>query len=197
VRNLRIGYLGEYGEIQALRNAFGKVPEFLRVVYPENKISPLSFFHISDYGVTVRGTIGIELPCFGIPVLTAGTGRYSGKGFTYDSSTKDEYLCLIEKIHEIKPLTEIQIKLAIMYAFFVFNVRPAKFDEIFTDIYEHDQTHSRYRDFAFKLSSFADIGAHPQMQAILNFLEEDREDFLSELQIPISSKFNYLKNKVL
>ena len=36
----------------------------------------IHLFKVIDYGITVRGTIGIELPCFGIPVITAGTGRY-------------------------------------------------------------------------------------------------------------------------
>lgn len=179
VRNLRLGYSGEYGEIQALRNAFGEIPEFLHIVYPEDNISPWSFFQISDYGVTVRGTVGIELPCFGVPVLTAGTGRYSDKGFTYDSSSAVEYMDKIKGIHEIRPLTEPQMRLAILYAYVVFELRPAKYDNIFRDIYQHNPTHRRYRDIEFKLSTLVDVGANPQMQAILDFLEdEDREDFL-------------------
>ena len=37
--------------------------------------------------MTIRGSIGFELPCFGKPALTAGTGFYSGRGFTVDSET--------------------------------------------------------------------------------------------------------------
>jgi hypothetical protein len=181
VRNLRIGYVGEYGEIQALRNAFGKVPNFLKIIYPEDKVSPLSFFQITDFGITVRGTIGIELPCLGVPVLTAGTGRYSGRGFTYDSASIEEYVGLIKAIHTIKSLTDSQTQLAFMYAYFVFKMRPAKYDEIFVDIYEQDQLHPRYRDFQCKIKSCSEMAANRQMKAILSFLEDkSQEDFISE-----------------
>jgi len=186
VRNLRMGYVGEYGEIQALKNAFGEVPNFLKIIYPEDKVSPLSFFQITDFGITVRGTIGIELPCLGVPVLTAGTGRYSGRGFTCDSASIEEYAGAIEAIHTIKPLTDSQTKLAIMYAYFVFKKRPAKYDQIFVDIYEQDQLHPRYRDFQCKIKSLAEIAAHPQMKAILSFLEDkSREDFISESPVAV------------
>jgi hypothetical protein len=181
VRNLRIGYVGEYGEIKALKNAFGEIPRFLKIIYPEEKVSPLSFFQITDFGITVRGTIGIELPCLGVPVLTAGTGRYSGRGFTYDSASIEKYVGLVEAIHMIMPLTDSQTKLAIMYAYFVFKMRPSKYNEIFVDIYEQDQLHPRYRDFQCKMESYAEIATHPQMKAILSFLEDkSREDFISE-----------------
>jgi hypothetical protein len=189
VRNLRLGYVGEYGEIQALKNAFGEVPSFLKIIYPEDKVSPLSFFQITDIGITVRGTIGIELPCLGVPVLTAGTGRYSGRGFTYDSAGIGEYVGLIEAIHTINPLTDSQTKLAIMYAYFVFKKRPAKYDEIFVDIYEQDQLHSRYRDFRCKKKSCAEVASHPQMKAILTFLEDKRlEDFISGS--PVAARYS-------
>ena len=48
-RNARLGYTGEYGELIVLGNAFGKVPELLTVVRPDEKISPLSFFGITDW----------------------------------------------------------------------------------------------------------------------------------------------------
>jgi hypothetical protein len=186
VRNLRMGYSGEYGEIQALRNAFGELPAFLHIVYPEDKVSPMSFFQISDCGITVRGTVGIELPCFGVPILTAGTGRYSGKGFTCDSESIDEYLNRIRTIHEIKPLSLAQTRLAQMYAYFVFKGRPAKYDKILADKYEYGDTHTRYRDFEFKLTSLAATAEHPQMRAILDFLEDEtREDFLDFTEIPV------------
>src|SRR6185503_19322236 len=56
LRNRRLGYAGEYGELLALREAFGKVPDFLRVIRPEDDVSPFAFFGITDWGLTVRGT---------------------------------------------------------------------------------------------------------------------------------------------
>lgn len=177
-RNAKLGYSGEYGEILALKQAFGKVPDFLRVVYPEEKTSPFSFFQITDFGVTVRGTVGLELPCFGVPALTAGTGRYAGKGFTVDSATRDEYLAKIRTIHEVAPLTEAQTQMGQRYAYFVFRARPARYGEMFSDVYNFPLNHPRYRDIALGEKPLGELLDHPQMQKITDFLCSDEEDFL-------------------
>ena len=53
-----------------------------------------------DYCLTVRGTVGLEAACRGIPVLTGGTGRYDRKGFTIDSATPQQYLERIARLQE-------------------------------------------------------------------------------------------------
>ena len=47
-----------------------------------------SLFKNIDFGVTVRGTCGIEMPCFGLTTITDGTGRYFNLCFTKDSQNK-------------------------------------------------------------------------------------------------------------
>jgi len=51
------------------------------VLLPDTKISTLSLYRFADDGVTVRGTPGLEIACFGKPAFTAGTGTYAGLGF--------------------------------------------------------------------------------------------------------------------
>lgn len=182
-RNARIGYSGEYGELIALRHAFGAVPEFLRVVRPEEKISPLSFFGLTDWGITVRGTIGMELPCFGVPVLTAGTGRYSGKGFTVDSATIAEYVGRLRFIQRIPPLTEAEVRLGILHAYLVFRARPARYDATLTDIYPDDRG-NRQRNLALRAGSVREVLAHPQMRNITDFLLSTDDDFLDPAILP-------------
>ena len=177
-RNVKLGYAGKYGELLALEQAFGEMPSFLRVVYPEEKTSPLSFFKITDYGITVRGTVGLELPCFGIPTLTAGTGRYAGKGFTVDSETRQEYLENIRALHEIPALTAEQVRLGQQYAYFVFRVRPARYGDMFSDEYNFPINHPRHRDVALEGKPLNAILEHPQMQKIVSFLCSSEEDFL-------------------
>ena len=77
------------------------LPDHIRLMTPENDTSTLSLFEFADYALTVRGTIGLEFPCYGVPTLTAGSGGYSGRGFTLDSSTADEYLARLARIEEI------------------------------------------------------------------------------------------------
>lgn len=175
-RNARVGYSGEYGELLALQRAFGRVPEFLRVVRPEESVSPLSFFALTDWGITVRGTVGLELPCLGVPVLTAGSGRYSGKGFTIDPETPQAYLDAVAGIHHIPPLSEEQVRLGVRYAYHVFRSRPARYGAMLKDVYDQPVQHPRHRDLAFRLPSIGEVLAHPQMCTIVHFLASPAED---------------------
>jgi hypothetical protein len=118
---------GDYREIKALREAFGSLPPEIKIIYPEDNINPFALFGIIDYAITVRGTIGAEFPCYGVPVLTAGTGRYSGRGFTIDSDSKQEYLERLNSLQILPPLTKEQEKMAIIHAFAFFKLRPLKF----------------------------------------------------------------------
>jgi len=177
-RNANLGYAGEYGEVLALRRAFGKVPDFLRIVTPEDETSPLSFFEITDWGITVRGTVGLELPCFGVPVLTAGSGRYSGKGFTADSDSAADYLARLRSIDRIAPLSEEQVRLAVLYAYHVFRSRPARYGDVMSDVYEKPQGHPRYRDARLRAASAEAAASHCQVQRMVDFLGSDADDFM-------------------
>jgi hypothetical protein len=118
------GYTGELRDIIAVRSAVGKLPEHVRIVPPDTDINTFSFFEITDYCVTVRGTIGIEMACYGVPVLTAGTGRYAGMGFTVDSSSAEEYLHRLSRIDATLPMSRAQRELARRFAYALFKLRP-------------------------------------------------------------------------
>ena len=94
---------------------------------PENDTSTLSLFEFADYALTVRGTIGLEFPCYGVPTLTAGSGGYSGRGFTVDSSTADEYLARLARIEEIPRLSAEQVALAQRFSHGIFHMKPVPF----------------------------------------------------------------------
>jgi hypothetical protein len=118
---------GELGELAAIREHVGELPAHVRLLAPDTDISTRSLFDVTDWGLTIRGSIGFELPCFGKPVLTAGTGYYSGYGFTVDSETADEYLARVAAIHEIPPLTDEQVLLARKHAYALFRLRQSRF----------------------------------------------------------------------
>jgi hypothetical protein len=179
LRNARLGYTGEFGELLALKRAFGRVPEFLRVVSPKDDVSPLAFFGMTDWGLTVRGTVGLELPCFGVPVVTAGTGRYSGKGFTVDSGSPEQYLGRLRHIQSIRPLTEDERRLGVRYAYNVFTRRPARYGEILGDTYPIRPDGQPTRNLEVKVEALDDLLGHHRMKAITDFLESSgRDDFL-------------------
>jgi hypothetical protein len=125
----------------AIREALGELPPHVRLLWPETDINTYSLFAVTDVGVTIRGTIGMELPVFGIPVLTAGTGRYSGLGFTIDSKTADEYRARLLHAHEISPLDEEAVLLAKRHAYALFRMRPFRFTTYRSHFMPPDRLH--------------------------------------------------------
>lgn len=124
VKNARDGVKGEPSEAIALRRHLGGLPPEMKVIPAESDISTFSLFGLMDACLTVRGTIGIEAAAFGIPVLTAGTGRYDHKGFTIDSESREAYLERIARIHEIPRLTPEERERAERFAYSILFLRP-------------------------------------------------------------------------
>lgn len=114
----------EFEEVRLVQQTLGELPEHVRLVPADTPISTLSLFQAADYGVTVRGTSGMELPCFGVPTFTAGTGRYSDLGFTEDSADAGSYLSRLSRIETTPRLSEERTKLARIHAHAVFCLRP-------------------------------------------------------------------------
>ena len=121
------GHTGELRDTIAIRSSVGSLPSHVKLVSPDTDISSYSFFGITDYCLTVRGTIGIEMACYGVPVLVAGTGRYSGLGFTVDSASKEEYLARVADIQSTPQMTTTQTELARRFAYTLFKRRPWQF----------------------------------------------------------------------
>jgi len=115
---------GEFSELRLIRDRLGVLPNHVKLLFPDSNISTLSLFGFSDYGVTVRGTSGMELPCFGKPTLTAGTGRYSGLGFTIDSITANEYLDRLATLEQVPPMRAEETERARRHAHAAFILRP-------------------------------------------------------------------------
>jgi hypothetical protein len=117
----------ELDETHLLRERVGELPPHVAVLRPESDVSARSVFDVADWGVTIRGSVGFELPCLGVPVLTAGTGFYSGRGFTVDSGSAEEYLGRLDRIEETPALTPEALTLARRHAHALFRLRPTRF----------------------------------------------------------------------
>lgn len=111
-------------ELEVIDRYFGRLPAHVKLVYPDTELSTYSLFEVADYTVTVRGTVGIESALFGVPVITAGTGRYDRRGFTLDSATRHEYLQKLATLETYPRLTPEQVEIAERYAYGVFFGRP-------------------------------------------------------------------------
>ena len=142
----------------------------------EKKIEIL--FDIMDYCLTVRGTIGIESACFGIPTITAGSGRYDNLGFTIDSNTREEYLYKIKNIEKNNKLTTKQTELARRYAFGVFIGRPTHLESIKIS-YKKNKTADLKVDFAF--DTLGELFKSNDLDSISRWIESGDEDYFNNL----------------
>jgi hypothetical protein len=106
----------EKADSALIQQVMNGTPPHVHIMEPRCGISTRALISAIDAGVTVRGTIGMELPCFGVPVLTAGTGRYSGRGFTIDSNSREEYVERLETVDSLPPLSPEAVLLAKKYA---------------------------------------------------------------------------------
>jgi hypothetical protein len=118
------GVTNEFGEMRLIREQIGELPDHVRILLPDTQISTLSLFRMVDVGITVRGSIGYELPCFGVPVVTAGTGRYSGFGFTEDHATRDSYMARMACLERIERLPHDRVHRARVHAYALLALRP-------------------------------------------------------------------------
>jgi hypothetical protein len=175
----RDGYAGELAEHRAIREKVGTLPSHVRLLEPDTDISPRSLFALTDYGLTIRGSIGFELPCFGVPVLTAGTGFYSGRGFTVDSETPAEYIARISSIEQIPPLDEEARTLARKHAYALFRLRQTRFTS-FRQVYSLDRPQPAEATIEVSMGSLEEaddlrrFGNWAGHSRALDYLEEPR-----------------------
>jgi hypothetical protein len=152
VKNAREGQKGQWAEVKAISEHIGKLPPHIKLLTPDTEINTFSLFSIMDYCLTVRGTVGMEAAIFGIPVLTAGTGRYNGYGFTVDFGSRGTCLKQVAELQNLPKLTEKQKVLAEKFATGTFLLRPFIFHNMCIS-YTRDATASLKVDY---LSTSAD-----------------------------------------
>ena len=175
VKSARDGYAGELNEMRAIRENFGTLPPHVTVIPPESDISTFSLFLLMDYCLTVRGTIGVEAACFGVNVVTAGTGRYDHKGFTVDSESREEYIARLGRLQEISPMSPERRELAEKFAYGLFVLRPLRLSTI---------SYGFARDAkATAISSLNAVtkeqwAAAPDVQALADWIQSAKEDYI-------------------
>lgn len=110
----------ESGIQRLIEKKFPSLPNHIRIIRSDEKISPLDFYALIDGGVTVYGTPGLELALQGKPVILAGEAHYGQKGFTFDGLTRESYRQYLHQAGSLKPLDKEQRELALRYAYCYF-----------------------------------------------------------------------------
>ncbi len=75
-----------------------ELPQNVILLEPKTKYSVYDLIPKADLALVYTTTVGLEISCSGIPVITAGKSHYYGKGFTYDPKSKQEYKEQIENL---------------------------------------------------------------------------------------------------
>lgn len=122
-----------YGEIDIVKNIIKK-ENLKNIFYVPDDFNTIGVKDIADYIVTCQGTMGLEMACFGIPVLTASQGYYSGFGIDINARSKDEYEKNLKEITSIKRLPKEKRKIAKLILYLTFSkdrikVRPSLYPE--------------------------------------------------------------------
>ncbi|MEZ4713606.1 MAG: hypothetical protein R3A44_40840 [Caldilineaceae bacterium] len=99
---------------------FPQLPPHIKIIDATSDISSYTLMDMADYGLVYTSTTGLEMTLWGKPVVVAGDTHYSGKGFTYDPTTVQEYLAWLQNPTRLTPPTEQQIELAQRYAYLLF-----------------------------------------------------------------------------
>lgn len=141
-KRVREGFQGEPAEVAALRQHIGELPRHIFLIQAESDISTLSLFKVMDFCLTVCGTVGIEAARLGIPVLTAGIGRYDRKGFTIDSESYEQYLERLAHIQTIPQLSASQREIAERFAYGIFLLRPLPLSTVTLEYHKDHKTFS-------------------------------------------------------
>lgn len=172
------GAPSEFGALQ--RALGGELPGHFRLVPPDTRIQTLALFPVVDYVLTVRGTVGIEAACHGKPVLTGGTGRYAGLGFTVDSASEADYLDRLAHLETLPPLGSDVTELARRYAYSLFRLRPWEFESFRLTFANLSQVaHPLANDLELRVQRPEDLRDAPDMLAFLRWvLDSQAEDFL-------------------
>jgi hypothetical protein len=169
---------------EAIRDAVGELPPHVKLMAPDTDVNTYSLFPFIDAGITIRGTVGLELPCFGAPVLTAGTGRYSGMGFTNDSSSVEEYLGKLARIQDLPRLSEEETLLAKKHAYGLFHLRPFLFSSFNASYMGRDAFASQHplaANLDVVLRTPRAVEEAEDLREFVSWAESDQLDYLRSL----------------
>ncbi|MBI4401107.1 MAG: hypothetical protein HY581_05700, partial [Nitrospirae bacterium] len=105
-----------------IRQEFRRLPANIRVVLPGVPADSYALMNFARVGLVYASTMGLELAVTGMPVVVAGAAHYSGKGFTYDPSTREEYAHqVVSLMRGEQPVQRTeQVELALRYAHLFF-----------------------------------------------------------------------------
>jgi hypothetical protein len=113
---------------KVIEERFPKLPDNIKIIPAETDINTYSLLPLLSGGITIFGTVAMELALIGKPTLVAGTAHYSDRGFTRNLTGREEFLNGLRQAAQIGSLLPEQVELAERYAhtFFIRKQLPIK-----------------------------------------------------------------------
>jgi len=122
--------------IDDLHREFGDLPDNVRVIPPDSKLSSYTLLDLASVVLVYTGTLGLEATLRGkCPVIICGNAHYANKGFGYFPQSRREYFELLGNLDRLSPPSEQQLALARRYAYLFWfrTVIPLQFFETYED----------------------------------------------------------------
>ncbi|MEP6596711.1 MAG: hypothetical protein ABJA71_12230, partial [Ginsengibacter sp.] len=126
-----LGTQERYGNL--VRKKFNDhLPNNVTIIEPEMKLNSFTVIDISNIGVVNTSTVGLEFAMANKPILLISETNYRNKGFTYDVTSKSDYLSKINMLLKNEMVLPNQVKLARKYFYmmmFIYQKRvPLQFE---------------------------------------------------------------------
>jgi hypothetical protein len=94
----------------------------IRIVPPESRMSTYALMSLCNAAIIYGTKMGVELTSVGLPVIVAGEAWIRNKGLTYDASSPEDYLRLLDQLPFAQGLGPELLARARRYAYhFFFN----------------------------------------------------------------------------
>lgn len=170
---------GQTLEERIISSNFPELPSHVHIIKSDSKISTYSLMQIANYGVTVRGTAGLEMATLGKQVVTAGTGRYEDCGFTIDPKSVKEYEEVLSTLHQIGDLGDVKQLLARKYAYGIFALKAFKMSSLKPSLAFGRRSMVRSDDLSYLPSKTLDLPSSGDIANFLEFLTDERTDLYS------------------
>jgi hypothetical protein len=106
--------------VKKIMGDFSDLPPHVKFLDPYASLNSWSLYEQIDFGITLFGTVGVELPALGKNIICCGRSHFSGKGFTYDSKDVSSYLSLLGTAGIIETMNAEKVALARRYAYLYF-----------------------------------------------------------------------------
>lgn len=173
IKNARDGIHGQFSENEVLAE-LGPVPNHVHILPADTDVPTIALFEIGDICLTVRGTVGIEAAAYGLLVITAGTGRYDGLGFTVDPKSTEEFDGILSRLDTLSLSSDKQVELARRFAYGLLLDRPLSISTILLS-YDRDN----HAEIVVRLhdSASAELLKNDDAMKVTSWLQSKALDF--------------------